>query len=262
MAELSMGIICNGKSLEDWQVRCINYLLDLPFVKLKLLIIPVSDALSQHTKLSHYLYTLYRRYWFHHPPRKHEDMHLLFSTIPTIHPIVIRDSKFSIIWGTESVEQIQAYHLDFILNFQRHIIHGVALTTAHYGIWSFHHGDETKYRGSPSGFWEIYNNDPRSGAVLQRMTEKLDNGIILRRGSFKTINYSYLKNLENIFYASAKWPQEVCEDIQAGKADYFDKKPIESTGKIYHPPGNLQMINFFMKLFGNKLSYFLSKAHR
>jgi len=43
-----------------------------------------------------------------------------------------------------------------------------------FGVWSWHHGDEDKYRGGPPAFWEIVNADPVTGALLQRLTERLD----------------------------------------------------------------------------------------
>ena len=73
-----------------------------------------------------------------------------------------------------NIEEIKKYNLDFILKLSRGIIKGEILNTAEYGIWSFHHDDEMKYRGRPACFWEIYNNDPVTGAILQKLSNKLD----------------------------------------------------------------------------------------
>lgn len=255
-----MGIICNGESLEEWQLRCVNDLLKLPYVRLKLLIIPKYSETKesrQQQPFSLWFYRIYRRYWFRNSPRRHQNIQSLFSHIHTVYAITLKDNKISIKWNADSIAAVQSYHLDFILNFESRVIHGEALSTARFGIWGFHHGDETRYRGAPAGFWEIYNNDPETGATLQKLTEKLDHGIILRRHIFKTVNYSYLKQIKNIYFKSAKWPQEVCEDIHEEKIGYFNVMPTAVCGKLYRSPNNLAMILFFLKLSFNKLRYLL-----
>ena len=39
---------------------------------------------------------------------------------------------------------------------------GKILDIFHFGILSFHHGDNRVIRGGPSGFWEVLNNHPSS----------------------------------------------------------------------------------------------------
>src|SRR5262249_2645728 len=109
------------------------------------------------------------------------DMSRLFAGVPSIACTVIRKGKFAQYFRPEDVTLIRAFDLDFILRFAFGIIRGDILQAARYGVWSFHHGDETRFRGSPPGFWEIYFNEAVTGAVLQRLTERLDGGIILQR---------------------------------------------------------------------------------
>ena len=63
--------------------------------------------------------------------------------------------------------------------------------------------DLEHYRGMPPGFWEVYRGDPVSGVTLQRLTDRLDGGVVLRRGWFKTIDKSYSRSLANAMAASA-----------------------------------------------------------
>ena len=44
---------------------------------------------------------------------------------------------------------------------------------------SFHHGDNRKYRGIPSSFWEVYNNEDQTGFTLQILDDELDNGFVV-----------------------------------------------------------------------------------
>jgi len=84
-------------------------------------------------------------------------------------------------FNAEDVATINKKDLDFILRFGFNIIRGEILNAARYGVWSFHHDDERKYRGSPPGFWELYYRDPVTGSILQRLTDRLDGGIVLKR---------------------------------------------------------------------------------
>ena len=65
---------------------------------------------------------------------------------------------------------------------------------AEFGIISFHHGDNRVNRGGPSGFWEVFFNQPSSGFIIQQLTENLDNGNILLRGNIITSNLWLLNN--------------------------------------------------------------------
>ena len=144
--------------------------------------------------------------------------------------------------------------MDFILKFGFGIIRGEILNAARYGVWSYHHADEEKYRGSPPCFWEIYRGDNVTGAMLQRLTNRLDGGIVLKKGYFSTIKSSYAENLDQSYYESAKWPAQVCVDISNSNADYLNAAPSQTTAPILHSPTNLQMLVFALILLRNRLA--------
>ena len=68
--------------------------------------------------------------------------------------------KYSQYFTDGDVAAIRAHNLDFIIRFGFNIIRGEILRTAKYGVWSYHHDDLNKYRGSPACFWELYFGDP------------------------------------------------------------------------------------------------------
>ena len=47
-------------------------------------------------------------------------------------------------------------------------------------VISFHHGDPSKYRGRPAGFYEILYGEKKSGVIVQKISNKLDS---LRKNS-------------------------------------------------------------------------------
>jgi len=66
--------------------------------------------------------------------------------------------------------------------FLQHYLHSVNSQPPH------HHGDNDYYRGGPAYFWEVYERNPLSGAILQVLTEHLDAGMVLCKGQFATSN--------------------------------------------------------------------------
>lgn len=161
-------------------------------------------------------------------------------------PIV--KGKYSQYFSKEDVEIIKNYNLDFILRFGFGIVRGEILDVARYGVWSFHHDDENKYRGAPPCFWEMYYGDPVTGAILQRLTDRLDGGIVLKKGFFKTHSTTYVKNRDTIYFISSSWPAQVCIDIQNGVADYINGKPSISSAPVFVNPNNFQVLYFFVKI--------------
>jgi folate-dependent phosphoribosylglycinamide formyltransferase PurN len=84
-------------------------------------------------------------------------------------------------FAATDVELIRDLDLDILLRHGFGILKGDILDAARFGIWSFHHGDNTVNRGSPSGFWESANSEPMTGATLQILTEELDGGNVIAR---------------------------------------------------------------------------------
>jgi hypothetical protein len=166
---------------------------------------------------------------------------------------VTRRDKYSQYFDDGHIGALGAMNLDFLIKFGFGIIRGAILAAARYGVWSFHHGDETRYRGVPSCFWEIYHGDPVTGSILQRLTERLDGGVVLKRGHFQTIPDSYVRNRDRAYMGSAEWPAQVCRDILHGEAGYLDGPPSPSNAPVFRYPGNCKTLKFVWLLARNWL---------
>jgi hypothetical protein len=157
---------------------------------------------------------------------------------------------------------IRKFNLDFILRFGFNIIRGNILSAARYGVWSFHHDDEMTYRGGPAGFWEIYKGDRVSGAIMQRLTDKLDGGIILKKGYLKTSLHSYRENLGQLLSVSSSWPAMVANTIakKHGETTVEGVLPVlppsKTSAPLYKVPDNMQMLKFLWILFRNRIRFF------
>ena len=251
---IRFAVMCDGDRLQDWQVQCVRGLLSLDFVELKLII--QNDAGSSPSKRIRPQQIVFRAYSaiFVRPRATWPvDMGQLFSATPSLHCKTLRRGKYREYFSDADLRTIASWNLDFIIRFGFGILGGGILNAARLGVWSFHHGDEEKYRGVPACFWEIYNGDNVTGAILQRLVERLDAGVVLKKGYFRTTAYSYRRNIDMVFYESARWPAQVCKDIRNGSAGYLDSPPSETRATISHSPTNLQTIFFVSRLIFERL---------
>ena len=212
--------MCHGTTLATWQARCLEQLMALDGVEPRLLIIDADHQLPGTGKrrlgrlgdLRLLAWRLYGRL-VDYPTAvssKPVDLGHRLDHLPTVHCHMTRPDPYSEYFSDADVASIREHRLDFILRFAFGVVRGDILETARYGVWSFHHGDMDAYRGGPPCFWEIYNGEPVTGAVLQRLTERLDGGVPLYRGYFRTDPESYVRNRDAVHMASADWPARVC----------------------------------------------------
>ncbi len=267
--KLRFGILCNGYHFKKWQVRIIDQLIESGNTELCLLVInkTITDKNSLLKKLcsifrKDFIFRLHKKFIFNPDYIKEINLSQKLNTIPYLQCEVIKKGKYSEYFYENDIKIIKDKNLDFILRFGFNIIRGDILRSAKFGIWSYHHDDAEKYRGGPAGLWEIYYNDHVNGATLQILTDKLDSGVILRKGYFKTINHSYSANIDNLYYGSSSWPVQVCNDIKNGLTNYFFHSPLSSRAKIYTVPSNLKMLKFIAKLFLNKLKFHYNELFR
>lgn len=148
--------------------------------------------------------------------------------------------KFKIEVLPEDVEFLRSQKLDFFIRFGFGILTGDILQASKYGVWSYHHGDERKYRGRPSGFWEMYDGQDVIGGVLQRLTERLDGGVILKRWNVKNNKVSWSENMRSIRTSGENAVNQVCIDVVNGNASYLFSKPSESNAPNKSFPNNYQ----------------------
>jgi hypothetical protein len=263
---LRFGVMCRSLVFPEWQARCLRELLAMGNVEPVLMIVdgrpapPESSAWKKLWTLLRFrvnLFSIYNQYVVSRRSMATKPVNVTndFSGVPRISCAVVRNGRFSEYFTEQDLETIRGYDLDFILRFGFNIIRGDILTVPRYGVWSYHHGDEQKYRGAPPCFWEIYDGQPETGCILQRLTERLDGGIVLRKGRFQTIRHSYPRNRDAAHFIGIPWPAQVCAEILAGRAAYLQDPPTTTRAPIYLAPTNRQMIVFGLKQIGNYAAY-------
>ena len=115
-------------------------------------------------------------------------------------------------------------------------------------ILSFHHGDPSKFRGRPAGFYEILNNQDKVGIIVQQLNNQLDAGRILAFAETKVINFSYKKTSIS-FYEKSKY-------LLSKSIDNLIKKneiKLNKNGHNYHLPNNYTVCKFIIKTTFNAI---------
>lgn len=169
----------------------------------------------------------------------------------------VKKGKFSYYATDASLEAVRNLNLDVILSCQYRIIRGEILDVAKAGVWSFHTDDEELYRGGPAGFWEIYHGDPLNGAILQKLTSKLDAGVILRKGWFATDLSSLSRTQDQVLFESAAWVKSALLELWNSPDYVAGLKPSSTSAKVNHSPTNLQMLRFLITLAYRKTIKFI-----
>jgi hypothetical protein len=171
-------------------------------------------------------------------------------------------------FAPEAIAALRSYDLDVILRFGFNILRGEVLTVARYGIWSFHHGDNEFYRGGPPLFWEVVEDNPCSGVILQVLTEKLDDGVVLCKSVFETARG--LRPTQNLFrpiWGSTHFVIRKLHELhecgwEAVKQHVVSAAPYRDKTEVYRPPSNLQMIKWLGPKIGRKVIRGLNPLRR
>lgn len=252
--------MCNGDLLEAAFADAIRELLRVDGVELALVIVDAdpparSTRAEKLRKLATFQVALWAAYQRAFPLRelpcyRPTDMSDVFAGVPRIECSTVRKGRFSQYFRPEDVEAIRAHQLDFVLRFAFGIVRGEILQVPTYGVWSYHHGDELKYRGAPPAFWEIYDGEPVTAAILQRLTDRLDGGVVLQKCFLPTRRHSYAENLSTLVRATSYMPARVARDIQNGCAHYLDAPPSRTDAPIYRAPNDFQMLLFLARMGG------------
>jgi hypothetical protein len=261
--KIRVGILCNGLEFESWEAEAIRQVKSLPFVELVVIIrdaSPTETSVSLPRKLLQYPWRklnwrLYKRFRLHIPATSSEHMADALAKIPLLHCIPELRGKYSQHFSAADIEKVRAYQPDVLLRFGFNILRGEILHLPQYGIWSFHHADEQIIRGGPAAFWEIRKGYPVTGAILQRLTEKLDAGIVLRKGWFPTISHSHKANLQQLLHGTSSWMKQALIDLYNEKSPASTGVPLTTKAPVLTYPNNWDFRCFRWIQFKNKFIF-------
>lgn len=264
---LRFGVMVDDMTLQRWQAETIKKLTDSGMQLL--LIIKNEESAPKKglfRKIKEYPFRrMFFQVWNHRLFKPECKAMVDLSAYCELEKIEVLNCQpqhqgISTIISNNDIETIRNQELDFILRFGFNILSGEILTVAKYGIWSFHHDDEMVYRGAPPGFWEFMHDDPVNGIILQKLTESLDKGVILKKVFYPTILHSYKSHLNQLYFESESLPLEVCNEIiRTGGVFEYESK---STAPVYRAPKNGKMLKYWLLCPIRRLSFHLHDLFR
>ena len=260
---LRIGIMLDSTTVPAWENKIIEEIRDSDFLHLSLYIINAERKPRQRLftrarrRLPLVLYSLYRRldrYLFKQP---HDALEQVEASVPphtidTLRVVPMRRG-FEHRFEQCDVEAVRSRNSDVILRFGFNIIRGEILNAAKFGIWSYHHGDNAEYRGRPAFFWEMQENNPVSGTLLQRLTEELDGGNVIYRSYASTDMRSLNRSRNAAFWKTSDFILRRLADLKRHGWDYIASldsynEDLRYEKAIYKNPNNRTMISFLVKL--------------
>lgn len=125
------------------------------------------------------------------------------------------------------------------------IIKGSVLSATEHGVLSFHHGDISKYRGGPPGFWEFLHGRQSVGITLQVLTEAVDGGKIVLTDSVNIEDAKTLREVQRVLYTESTGM--LAEALIYLDDPAFEPSTVDNLGPLYTPPGLLDYLKFVYK---------------
>lgn len=251
-------VMVNGHKLKQWQVDVINQLENSELCRC-VLIISNPDELSSKKNLFQKLFSRHALYNFllNRPFRIEAEKTVALPTgVPVIEMAAERKGT-SHYFSDSDVLKIKEFNPSLIIRFGYNILRGDILNAAPNGVWSFHHGDENKFRGGPFGFHEIRTKTPVTGVILQKLTSRLDAGHVLLRREYITVMHSWKEMRQRLL-------SENVDMVLLAVKKYIVLKetlPVSSSSNapILRAPGNCRMALFLVKLWLSRISFHINR---
>jgi len=198
--KLQIGLIVDSDSIDRWQFDAVANCSDIVEINT---IIYCQNSQSKKNFLKHALYYLLNLLSI----RNRQTTQVAWSKLTSTSSQIVKfNCQQTGNWQTIDVttqEKLAEKNLDLIVKFGMNLLKDPNLLRAKYGVLSFHHGDPTKFRGRPAGFYELKQHADEIGAVVQELSNHLDAGQMRAFGKYQIFAHSYRRTLEALYANSA-----------------------------------------------------------
>ena len=232
---MRIAILCNGRTLSDWQRRAI----ELIAKDHELYLLVCDDPPLPRRPVRHGLYYL---------------LNLLSVRNRLTRPVPFPTGDFRIAgrieftpdmdgaWASlpdDALRWIAEQRIDAIVKFWLTLLRVPDTDRLAVPILSYHHGDPRSFRGRPAGFHELIQGKPFLGQIVQILSNRLDSGEVLAIAESRIAEQSYRRTLIEAFRLSPLLLPKALSALKDGT-----RLPIEPTGPMYRLPSNLAVIRF------------------
>ena len=244
-AKLRTCLIVDSDTISAWQARALQLNSDIIDI---VEVLYCTNLRSRKRKFQHFCYYFLnifaiRNIW---TKKTSWEPHVGFNS--KIHHFEAHRIGIWELIPKENLDQIKNAQVDLVIKFGMGLLGDPQNLSARYGVLSFHHGDPRRYRGRPSGFYELLEDAQHVGAVVQELSNILDGGKIRAFGSYQITRHSYRKSLEHLYHQSAYLLRIAIENCFS--ESYVD---ISCTGTNYTLPTNFTVIRFVASILRRRV---------
>ena len=254
--DLIYDLIEKSKSAEHYSI---DYLIVQTFAEDKNLLKRIDRFRKKHGLLKFVaaaclkaIFSLESRMFVRDPKLKSaiEMYHLDTFRVQKVHVRPLKSTNgWTYRYRQEDLETIKSLNVDVLLRGGNGIPgdDGI-LNSCEFGVISIHYGNNDKNRGGPPGFWEVFNQEPSTGFVIQRLLNELDGGDVLMKGSIATVT-PYARNLARIYKKSNIFVHRFLENLGDTRTlpQILPKSPYAY--ELYRPPPLHVLALYQIKMF-------------
>ena len=262
--KLRVGLLLDSFTVCAWEYAMLERIVHSDYAEIQLIILNDGEppdrshferVKKRKNRLVYYWYTKLDELIFRNYPDAfaRKDSRTLVETVD-VYPVAPIREGVSDYFHHKDIQAIKDTRLDVLVRMGFRVLKGEILTASRYGVWSYHHGDNTVNRGGPPGFWETVESWDETGSMLQILNEDLDGGIVLYRSWARTYPLSVARNKNRYFWKTLSFlPRKLEELHRVGEKVFFrafdnQKKPIDFYDRrLYTAPGNLHAFLLVMK---------------
>ena len=276
--KLKIGLMIDSTNVPYWVYVMIEKINQSNYAKIELLIVNGSEISKNSTltkiknNRNYFLYKIYTK--LENKIYKPEldvfttyDLKDKLSNVKEL-TVIPKQTKYSDWIKPEDVKEILENDLDVIVRLGFRILRGNILNAAKCGVWSFHHGDNDVNRGGPAGFWEVFQNHPVTGSILQIINEELDEGKVLAKSYSTTDPMLVKRNCNNYYNKTLSFlPRKLKELHELGEDKFLQKVEEENkdikfySNRLYVKPTNTEFFRMGCSNFGKFLKRNLENTY-
>lgn len=237
--KLKVALILDNLEICEWQKDALDYVKDL--IDIRVILNCKNTKIDRNLK-KHFLY-----YFLNYLSLKNKKTtKKYFKPRSTITENFYCDHELG--WQIipkKNLNVLKAENIKVVIKFGMNLLK-INNDLSSFNTLSFHHGNPSKYRGRPAGFYEILNNEKKVGVIVQLLSNGIDKGEVYAFSEAQIFNYSYKKTAISFFSISRFM-------LRHALINFLAKSPIQlkKNGRNFKLPGNFLVIFFFLKIIFN-----------
>jgi hypothetical protein len=155
----------------------------------------------------------------------------------------------------DTLNKMSDCKFNFAIKFGMYLLRDPDSIPASHGVFSYHHGDPSMFRGRPAGFYELLYGSNHIGVMVQRLSNKLDAGAVMAFCTCKIFLHSYQQTLENAYRNGTFLLTKALKNALNGES-----LPHPTNGPNYRLPNNMTVLKFVTLLGIRKIRRLLYGA--